>query len=213
MIQAIILSEKRQFKQNISHEDEIIFGLNYYNSYITKIFKGEKILRKIVLPENQTSSFNPLYQKAMLFTASSSGTCGVTLRKGVKYLLTGSVTRGRVEISICDWVAPFYTLSRLQKFGIKGGYDCSCKLDECPDGKPLCEMPSNKCEWNRRFGTNLTELACDLEHRMCKSIKGKCLWFEDAHYEPCIMKHAFNLMPDFDIKYRPFKGLLHQDLV
>ena len=197
----------------MSREDEHIFGLNYYNSYITKIYKGEKLLRKILAPENQTSSFNPRHQKAKLFTASSSGTCGVTLKRDTKYLLTGSVTRGRIEISICDWIAPFYRLSRQQKFGIKGGYDCSCKLDECPNGKPLCEMPSNKCEWNKRFGTNLTEMACDLEHRMCKSIKGKCLWFEDAYYEPCIMKHAFNITPNFGIRYRQSRGFIHQGLV
>ena len=203
MIKAVVLSEGRHLKQNISHEDEHIFGLYFYNSYITKIFKGEKLLRKILVPENQTSSFNPRHQKATLFTSSSSGTCGVTLKKGTKYLLTGSVIQGKIKVSTCDWVVPFFALSRQQKIGIKGGYDCSCKLDKCPNGKPFCEMPANKCEWNGRFTTKVSELACDVEHRMCKSFKGKCLWFEDADYEPCIMENAFKLLPMLDLKYRP----------
>lgn len=208
-----MLSEGRQWKQNISREDEHIFGLNYYSSYITKIFKGEKVLREILVPENQTASFNPRHQKAIIFTPSSSGTCGVTLKKGTKYLLTGIVLQGKIKISLCDWIAPFYSLSRQQRIGIKGGYDCGCKLDKCPNGQPLCEMQPNTCEWNERFATTLTELACDRQHRMCKSFNGKCLWFEDAFYEPCIMKHAYKSLSSPGVKYQPTKVPTRREIV
>lgn len=200
-----MVSEGRQWKQNISREDEDIFGRNFYSSYITKIFKGEKILRAILVPENQTASFNPRHQKALLFTPSSQGLCGVTLKKGTKYLLTGTVRQGRIEIDLCGWIAPFYSLSRQQKIGIKGGYDCGCKLDSCPTGEPYCEMPANKCEWKARFESKYSELECDREHRMCKSFRGKCLWFEDIYYEPCVMKQANNTQSSTDVKVQPPK--------
>lgn len=185
----MVLSDKHELKQNMSTEDEKIFGLSYYSTYITKIYKGEGTLREILVPENDTARFNPRHQKAILYTSASSGTCGVTLKKGTKYLLSGSIVHGIMKIGTCDWMTQFNHLSRQQKAGIKGGYDCSCKLDTCPVGRH-CETSEDSCEWNSRTGMSAASLKCDKKHRMCRRFNGRCLWLEDSYYEPCVMKNT-----------------------
>ena len=202
-----MLSGGSELKQNLSKDDEVIFGKSYYNAYITRIFKGESALRKLHVFKNDSLSFNRRHHKAVLYTPSNSGTCGVKLKKGVKYLLSASITRGRIEVTTCDWIAPFHDISRQQRIGINGGYDCQCQLKKCPLGRQ-CRISDNECEWTGRFVTKLRDLQCDLKHRMCKRLKGKCLWFEDSYYEPCVMQNSSHIPADSDDAKYPLKNQL-----
>lgn len=186
VVKAVVVSGKHIYRQNISLTEKRFSGLAYYNTYITKVYRGHDALKKTFFPKNNSETFNPRRQKVIMYTSASSGTCGVYLQPGTKYLLSGTISNSKLKVGTCDLVVPFHELSRQQRAGIRGAYDCRCSLKRCPIGQ-FCDIPAGSCEWG---GHSLgKEIKCDMKHRACKKIGNECLWLEDQKYERCITQH------------------------
>ncbi|KAL3842609.1 hypothetical protein ACJMK2_020602 [Sinanodonta woodiana] len=65
-----------------------------------------------------------------VYTASSSAACGVTLKPGKVYLLSGSINKlksgHRLEIHLCGWIQEWNTLSQDDKNFVRNGYINGC---------------------------------------------------------------------------------------
>lgn len=95
-----------------------------YNLRIQKVYKGEENL-------NQTDDIRPygshqrsLFAKA--YTPVSGARCGVKLDNNTLYLLSGTIRRRKLQLSLCKWFLSWSTITSRQRKGIRGSYAKNC---------------------------------------------------------------------------------------
>lgn len=189
MIKAIVVSDKQE---TIMATSKVFAQLGiptpifvHYNLHVTKIFKGkEKINNVTSLKTN--SNF-----KISVHTSQAGAQCGTHLTKGKKYLISGRIFNGQLQINHCDWVKDFGKLSRQVKHGIHGKYDCKCQVGTCIDG--YCDIV-NGCKWNVLWNQPADE--CTQNYRMCEQVDNTCQWSnENTEFENCNNIKLLNELP------------------
>ncbi|XP_051905556.1 metalloproteinase inhibitor 2-like [Hippocampus zosterae] len=83
-----------------------------------------------------------------VYTNSHSVACGVTLTKGVEYLLLGRLHfDGSLHIQVCDINQPWEALSAAQKSLLyRYGEGCDCEIKLCIS-YPCCITKPTECLW------------------------------------------------------------------
>nr|XP_057927701.1 metalloproteinase inhibitor 2-like [Doryrhamphus excisus] len=131
-----------------------------YDVKLIKTFKGPK------------RSFDAIY------TPSFPAACGVTLTKGVDYLITGKLAPdGSLHITLCDFIAPWKRLCKTQKGNLLKGYKkgCDCKITRCTSLP--CKISSRaECSWTDFVMRS--DNRQQAKHFACiKRRDGSCTWY------------------------------------
>ncbi|XP_054616113.1 metalloproteinase inhibitor 2-like [Dunckerocampus dactyliophorus] len=116
-----------------------------------------------------------------VYTAASSAACGVTLTKGVEYLITGRLASDRsLHITLCDFIAPWDTLSSSQKVDLVQRYKsgCNCQITPC-HATPCRSSSPDECSWTD-FLTNSGDMQLAKYFACLKTRHGPCAWFRGA---------------------------------
>ncbi|XP_002131473.2 metalloproteinase inhibitor 3-like [Ciona intestinalis] len=150
--------------------DESKTGLEHrrYRIKIHKIFKGFKA--------------GTDKEKLYLYSATDEALCGVKLANRKTYLIIGTVSYGRLTVSLCDRVIPWKTLPRNERRNIKknmklatSSCDLGCKVTSCP-WEDCLPKSRKECTWTgemeRAYGARFYR-----ENVMCVADRrGDCNW-------------------------------------
>ena len=189
MIKAGVLSEKivpKRSNTDMQSADWYYSTLAHYEILVTKVFKGREKIEKLLGIVNSTDGFHTHKRfKLKIYTAKSDGLCGVNLRKGQKYLLSGYIYSGKMNIGLCNWIKPFKELTKMEHRGIRGNFDCTCSTAVCWGDFRSCPQSKNKCYWNPNEHSS-----CTAKHKLCKRSKGRCAWRDDGLFNKCMKRSS-----------------------
>jgi len=147
----------------------------HYDIMVTKVYKGNI---------SSTEDTYATFFKRTIQTNNHGAMCGRSFTKGKTYLITGRFINNELQVNLCDWVQEANELTKLQKIGLKHGYDCKCQVNTCMNG--YCENQS-ACKWQLDYDQPIDE--CTQKHRICRTGKvGKCGWSNGLFYESCTNK-------------------------
>ena len=147
----------------------------YYDILVTRVYKGNVTSKE--------STFARFF-KVKVQTSSDTASCGIGFTKGKIYLITGRIFNGELQVNLCDWIVEYQKLTKNMKRGLKGQYNCKCKVNTCFNG--YCDNDS-KCKWDLSYGKPIDE--CTQQHRICQSDKtGECAWADSKFYDACTNK-------------------------
>ena len=174
---------------NLANNYEIFAGFGsqreaVYEVAINRIFKGSDAILEMLADGQMISDTmreaarGSVYLRTSVHTSADSGTCGVKLRKGERYLLTGEVRYNQLDIQLGNWIKPWHELTPEQKRGISGDYDCDCNISKCING--FCFYPDTGCK------VDLFKMdPCSKGHQSCSRKAGKCDWNDSREYRLC----------------------------
>ena len=65
-----------------------------------------------------------------ILTPSHDASCGIRLRPGRRYVLTGTINQGKPWINLCNWHEEWDRMTSVQRKGFRKLYDlqCDCKV-------------------------------------------------------------------------------------
>eukprot|EP00794_Sanderia_malayensis_P006772 gene6771-7535_t len=187
VVRAGVLSDRISSRPKKHGKDMNWFPMAHYEILVSRVFKGAEKIKGLLAIENSTSSLNEVSKKRFrmkVYTAEFGSLCGTTLKKGVKYLLSGHIYGGKLRIGLCNWIQPFRQLTKTEHRGMRGKFDCSCSTAPCWGGGHACSPGKNRCYWNLNEYTQYD--SCLLKHGLCARRKNKkCDWVLSASYETC----------------------------
>ncbi|XP_061829383.1 metalloproteinase inhibitor 2-like [Nerophis lumbriciformis] len=110
-----------------------------------------------------------------IYTASNSAACGVSLTRGVEYLITGRMrSDGSLYISLCDYIVPWKSSHTILVERYSMG--CDCKITRC-DSVPCGISGPTECLWTEKlFGDSGLDKQC----ACIKRRDGSCVWYKEA---------------------------------
>ncbi|XP_017756188.1 PREDICTED: metalloproteinase inhibitor 2 [Eufriesea mexicana] len=150
-----------------------------YSVKINKIFKV-----------NTKSSYTVL-MKNILWTASSEVMCGVHLKVGETYVVSGSANgRDKAHISLCGMSMPWRLVTSRQRKGFRLLYrfGCSCNIYYTPwwtKGAALENTDGKECLWESKPGPE----ECQRDYGVCMPGQGGCYWVPSVPYKNCIKEY------------------------
>ncbi|XP_051905557.1 metalloproteinase inhibitor 2-like [Hippocampus zosterae] len=144
--------------------DDDFFKPIKYSIKQTKMFKG---------PDK---NFDAIY------TAPTSSLCGVTLAKGVEYLITGSLkSNNSLHITLCNFLEPWEKLTATQRNSLVQRYEmgCDCKITPCTSIPCTISSPA-ECLWTDYLTEKITN-GKQARHFACiKRNDNSCAWYRGA---------------------------------
>ncbi|XP_077415340.1 metalloproteinase inhibitor 2-like [Vanacampus margaritifer] len=145
--------------------DDDFFKPIKYDIKQTKMFKGPN------------KNFDAIY------TAPTSSLCGVTLAKGVEYLITGRLksNSSSLHVNLCNFHEPWEKLSATQKKSLVQRYEmgCDCKITHCTSVPCAISSPA-ECLWTDYLTEKITN-GKQAQHFACiKRNDGSCAWYRGA---------------------------------
>ncbi|XP_037112788.1 metalloproteinase inhibitor 2-like [Syngnathus acus] len=144
-------------------DDGDIFTPIKYNIKQTKMFKGPN------------KNFDVIYTPSL---------CGVTLSKGIDYLISGRVKSNHtLHVNLCNFLEPWDKLTAAQRSNLVHRYEmgCGCKITYCTSVPCAISSPA-ECLWTDYltegvvFGSQSRHFAC------VKRNDGSCAWYRGAEY-------------------------------
>ncbi|XP_046442150.1 tissue inhibitor of metalloproteinase-like [Daphnia pulex] len=127
-----------------------------------------------------------------ILTPSHDASCGIRLKPGRRYLLTGNIRSGKPWINLCNFVHDWDRMTPIQRKGFRRLYQrgCDCKVMECHWwGK--CPSTTQACTWDTAFDWH----DCQSMHAICTrgnggGGSGTCRWSHSKSYRQCSKKRA-----------------------
>ncbi|XP_051905558.1 metalloproteinase inhibitor 2-like [Hippocampus zosterae] len=118
-------------------------------------------------------------------TGPNSAACGVTLTKGVEYLLTGRLqSDGSLHIHLCDIHQPWKDLSIMRKHLLYHyGEGCDCTIKSCISF-PCCMTSLTECLWTDFLPGKLGNRDQAQNYACVKKSDGCCAWDRPAIDQP-----------------------------
>ncbi|XP_061604328.1 metalloproteinase inhibitor 2-like [Phyllopteryx taeniolatus] len=118
---------------------------------------------------------------AVIYTASSSAACGITLTNGAEYLLMARLqSDGSLYITSCDFYQPWYDLSAMQKRLLQlYGMGCDCKITLCAS-LPCGISSRTECLWTDFLPVKLANGEQAQNFACIKRRDGSCGWYRGA---------------------------------
>lgn len=150
-----------------------------YSVKINKIFKV-----------NTKTSYTAL-KKNILFSPESDAMCGVQLKVGETYVVSGKVhSDGMAHISLCSIAMPWRTVTARQRKGFKFLYyrSCSCGIFFTPwwtKGVALENADGTECLWESKPGPE----ECQRDYGICMPGSQGCSWVASVPYKKCIKEY------------------------
>ncbi|XP_015511793.1 tissue inhibitor of metalloproteinase [Neodiprion pinetum] len=155
-------------------------GDSYETAYRVKIHKKFKLSH-----EAERS-----LKDGLLYTASSDGMCGVSLQRGLTYVISGHVSDGKPRFNLCGLVMPWPKVSPRQRKGFRMLYhhNCVCSIQYTAwhnKGAALANGARKQCLWESTPGPQ----DCQEQHGLCMKGPAGCSWFPSVAYKNCIKEH------------------------
>ena len=105
-----------------------------------------------------------------ILTPSHGASCGIRLKPGRRYLLTGTIRSGKPWINLCHFVHDWDRLTPTQRKGFRRLYaaGCDCKVMECHWWMAgQCPPTTQACYWETAFDWH----DCQSSHAICTRTK------------------------------------------
>lgn len=170
-------------------------GLMIYQMKVSreKVFKGEDLIDR-----GQTH--------IDLYTPYNGKLCGrLNLVYLEKYLISGEVVDGRMQMSFCNWVTEWENISpQQQKYLKKGTYgrqcgDCSVKgvfsvhdndMNAEPETFHISQLSGKwsryECTYNPVASIHYMDHDCENQFSYCtRDFSGMCMWKSNTEYDEC----------------------------
>ncbi|XP_061702905.1 metalloproteinase inhibitor 2-like [Syngnathoides biaculeatus] len=117
-----------------------------------------------------------------IYTAPTSSLCGVTLAKGIEYLIAGRLeSDGSLHVTLCNFLEPWDVLSATQKKSLVQRYQmgCDCKITRCTSVPCGISSPA-ECLWTDYLTEKMTN-GKQARHFACiMRSDGSCAWYRGA---------------------------------
>ncbi|XP_076686953.1 tissue inhibitor of metalloproteases [Andrena cerasifolii] len=150
-----------------------------YNVKVNKVFK-------------QWNTINPdeFSKQNILWSPSMSGMCGVHLRLGDTYLVSGMIIEGKIGLSLCSNPMRWADVTSRQRKGYRGLYHrgCACEIGYTPwwrKGAVLESVGRKQCLWESSPGPQ----DCQEKYGVCMAGPGGCSWTPSVPYKNCIREY------------------------
>lgn len=129
-----------------------------------------------------------------ILTPSHGASCGIRLKPGRRYLLTGTIRSGKPWINLCHLVQDWDRLTPIQRKGFRRLYADGCRDDcrvmECHWWMGQCPPTTQACYWTTAMeGSNRD---CQALHGVCSRKSGigssPCKWSYSRSHRQCDTK-------------------------
>lgn len=126
-----------------------------------------------------------------ILTPAHASTCGIRLKPGRRYLLTGNIRGGKPWINLCNWSQDWDRMTAIQRKGFRRLYQrgCDCKVVEC-HWWSKCPPPATSqaaCTWSTASDWPLD---CQQLHAICwRNAQGQCRWSQSRSLKECVRKN------------------------
>ncbi|XP_071816048.1 metalloproteinase inhibitor 3-like [Apostichopus japonicus] len=150
-----------------------------YTVYIEKIYKGDNFIS----PK----------QFVKIKTSASDGLCGVTyLATRERYILSGKVVDGELNMILCDYIQRYSEITRRQKQGLKYHWKKGC--GDCNVGVCYGQYcPSHLITDNCMLDIAPTEYQCEIDFARCtRNERGDCTWYGKKDFRECQSQRALS---------------------
>ncbi|XP_066154092.1 metalloproteinase inhibitor 3 [Euwallacea fornicatus] len=114
-----------------------------------------------------------------LHSAMSSAVCGVDLKVGKLYVISGTINSLRAQVNICNMIKEWNELSKRQRKGLRMLYKrgCECKIKNCTFGWCSKSRPKDSCIWKSE---------CETRDGIClRQAHGSCMWNKNKQLTSC----------------------------
>ncbi|CAD1477358.1 unnamed protein product, partial [Heterotrigona itama] len=146
---------------------------------------------KTVLQFRLRKTSYTILKKNILWTASSEVLCGVDLKVGETYVVSGSTYTGdKANISLCGIKMAWRSVTSRQRKGFKHlyRYGCPCSIHYTPwwtKGAVLESTDGKECLWESKPGPE----ECQRNYGVCMPGPLGCSWVPSVPYKNCIKEY------------------------
>ncbi|XP_038062057.1 metalloproteinase inhibitor 3-like [Patiria miniata] len=145
-----------------------------------------------------------IHRQVKLVTPAMEALCGVPELIITKiYLITGKVLEGQMQLSVCDWVAEWESVTRPQRQGIKHMYkkycsNCMIRVNSpSPLSHPLPQGPLgyfHGCAYTSYTHLSIGIEDCEVSYASCvQRHNSGCNWLNTTGYQECLEKRKIEL--------------------
>ncbi|XP_067207100.1 metalloproteinase inhibitor 3 isoform X1 [Linepithema humile] len=127
----------------------------------------------------------------LLWTPSSDGMCGMTLKVGETYVLSGRIVSGKALISLCGLSIRWAETTSRQRKGLRQLYQQGCACDILythwrRKGAVFESSGGKRCLWESTPGPQ----DCQEKYGVCLVAPGgSCSWVPSVPYKNCIKEY------------------------
>jgi len=122
-----------------------------------------------------------------ILTPSHDASCGIRLKAGRRYVLTGTINQGKPWINLCNWNHDWDRMTAVQRKGFRKLYrrGCDCKVMECHWWGGRCPSTTQACTWRTAFD----RFDCQEQHAICiRNHDATCRWSHSRAFRQCNAK-------------------------
>jgi len=122
-----------------------------------------------------------------ILTPSHDASCGIRLKPGRRYVLSGTINQGKPWINLCNWHEEWDRMTSVQRKGFRKLYEreCDCKVMECHWWGGRCPSTTSACVWRTAFD----KFDCQGEHSICvRNDDATCRWSHSRSFRECMAK-------------------------
>ncbi|XP_064632874.1 metalloproteinase inhibitor 3-like [Lineus longissimus] len=161
--------------KNYETGEKISYRRPYQQRYtvkIMKIYKGEDVLKNV--------------SKQHLITALNGAMCGVSLQQGTKYVIMGSIEKGKMHTDLCQFNQRWSSLNGRERKSLNSyGKQCKqCEIQVCYRTDCKADNTSNICSWDQQHYAR----DCYLSSVCTKHDKDTCRWSKNSYFRACYKK-------------------------
>lgn len=126
-----------------------------------------------------------------ILTPNHGASCGIRLKPGRRYLLTGTIRSGKPWINLCNFVHDWDRLTPIQRKGFRRLYASGCdrcRVMECHWWMGQCPPTTQACYWTTALDGPHRD--CQSLHAVCSRNHGTCQWSFSRSYRQCSKKSS-----------------------
>lgn len=158
---------------------EQLFPKTYSKVYKVRVRKEFKISEKGIVA----------LKSGRLHTALYDSLCGVDLKVGKLYVISGIISSLRAHITRCEMILEWKDITKRQKKGLKLLYKhgCTCGIHNCMFYQK-CYRQRDSCNWKS---------SCETTDGIClRQASGTCMWNKNKMLSKCKLQHRKNTTQD-----------------
>lgn len=162
--------------KNVEQKNDVQMA---YHVKVNKVFKDRNSINPVNFPRRE-----------ILWTMVSDSLCGVVLNVGETYVISGSIGKGRIHLSLCGLYMRWSEVPPRQRKGFRGFFHrgCACDINYTPwwrKGEHLELGGRKRCLWESEPGPS----HCQETYGICLASSGGCSWAPSLPYNACIKEH------------------------
>lgn len=177
-------SAEKKWTKNVyfkNPDGKINYGMPPMIHYYTRI-------RKIFKLKDNTTGVSKDSDRLTIVTPSLGSLCGVELKPNTKYLVSGVIVDGKLDISLCSVLTKDWRwVSLVQKKNLRYLYETNCDCEILSNN----DVEANQVVHTSCFWSKISEMGkCQERHSACildkNSTTGGCKWQRNRHMKECM---------------------------